>query len=121
MRTMKLLTHRTLLLGIIASILVGTSSCSTNRMFTNSATNPYTDPVCGVPLEPDVAIMQEYKGTTYYFDSEECLSVFNKNPKNFTKIRNRPNGNHMGFSQIGWWAPVMVATMAGVMLVGLNH
>jgi YHS domain-containing protein len=121
MRTIKLLIHKTLLLGIIASILLVTSSCSTNRMYTNSAPNSYTDPVCGVPLGPDAAIMQEYKGTTYYFDSEECLSVFNKNPKNFTKIRNRRNDTHMGFSKIGWWAPVMVATMAVVMLVGLNH
>lgn len=121
MRTIKLLINKTLLLGIMAGILLVASSCSTGRNYPRSAPNPYIDPVCGIQAEPEPHLIKDYNGITYYFDSEECLSVFNKNPENFAKTQNRRNSNHMGLSGIGWWAPVMVVTMAVVMLVGFSH
>ena len=44
----------------------------------------HIDPVCGMKLEgQDGAGIAEYKGTTYYFDSEECMVKFNENPERY--------------------------------------
>lgn len=44
----------------------------------------HIDPVCGMPLEgQDGAGIAEYKGTTYYFDREECMVRFNEHPERY--------------------------------------
>jgi YHS domain-containing protein len=45
------------------------------------------DPVCGMDLEEsageDDSEKSEYKGTTYYFCSEDCRKQFESNPQQF--------------------------------------
>ena len=42
----------------------------------------HIDPVCGMPVEEkDAAGLSEYGGVTYYFDREECMSLFNQHPE----------------------------------------
>ncbi|MBY0493337.1 MAG: YHS domain-containing protein [Cyanobacteria bacterium] len=42
------------------------------------------DPVCGMQLaEATAAAKSEYKGTTYYFCSPACKTVFDKNPEKY--------------------------------------
>lgn len=49
--------------------------------------NEHTDPVCGMKVdEQDAAGMMEYKGKIYYFDSEECASLFHQNPEKYIAI-----------------------------------
>lgn len=44
----------------------------------------HIDPVCGMPVEEqNAAGLSEHKGTTYYFDSEECLGKFNQQPAQY--------------------------------------
>lgn len=44
----------------------------------------HIDPVCKMQVEErDAAGLSEYKGTTYYFDSEECLRKFNEHPEQY--------------------------------------
>lgn len=39
----------------------------------------HIDPVCGMSVEEkDAAGLAEYKGTTYYFESEDCITKFNE-------------------------------------------
>lgn len=46
----------------------------------------HIDPVCGMRVEEQQAAgMSEREGTSYYFDSEECMSKFNEHPKRFAK------------------------------------
>ena len=46
----------------------------------------HIDPVCGMQVdEQQAAGMSEHEGTSYYFDSEECISKFNEHPEWFTK------------------------------------
>jgi YHS domain-containing protein len=49
--------------------------------------NEHTDPVCGMKVdEQDAAGMMEYKGKIYYFDSEECASLFHQNPEKYIAL-----------------------------------
>ena len=44
----------------------------------------YIDPVCEMQVEEkDAAGMAEHGGVTYYFDSEECMSLFNEHPEKY--------------------------------------
>ena len=41
----------------------------------------HKDPVCGMDVTPATAVSStEYKGTTYYFDSEDCYETFMADP-----------------------------------------
>ncbi len=41
----------------------------------------FIDPVCGMSTENEAAFSKhEYKGTTYYFCSDNCLTKFTENP-----------------------------------------
>lgn len=44
----------------------------------------HIDPVCGMQVEKQKAAgLSEHKGTTYYFDSDECMSKFNQHPEQY--------------------------------------
>ncbi|MBA2702236.1 MAG: YHS domain-containing protein [Blastocatellia bacterium] len=44
----------------------------------------HIDPVCGMSVEEkDAAGLAEYEGTTYYFESEDCISRFNLHPEKY--------------------------------------
>ncbi len=44
----------------------------------------HTDPVCGMQVEEqDAAGQDEYRGKTYYFDSEDCMSRFHQDPEKY--------------------------------------
>ena len=44
----------------------------------------HIDPVCGMSVEEkDAAGFAEYEGTTYYFESEDCISRFNLHPEQY--------------------------------------
>lgn len=46
----------------------------------------HIDPVCGMRVEEqDAAGLSEYKGRTYYFDSEECMKRFNQHPERYAE------------------------------------
>ncbi len=43
------------------------------------------DPVCGKQVGEVSTFTYEYQGNIYYFDSEQCLSVFKNDPDHFLK------------------------------------
>lgn len=46
----------------------------------------HIDPVCRVQVDKqNTAGISEYKGTTYYFHSEECMSAFNQHPERYAQ------------------------------------
>ena len=57
----------------------------------------HTDPVCGMKLEKkDAAGLDEYEGRTYYFDSEDCMKLFQADPdkyadKGIVTVRSKGN------------------------------
>lgn len=47
-------------------------------------TQTYTDPVCGMTVEPDkAAATHEYQGQTYYFCSKGCAKSFEADPTKY--------------------------------------
>ena len=43
----------------------------------------FTDPVCGMSVTEKTQWTAEYKGTKYYFCSENCLREFQNNPEKY--------------------------------------
>lgn len=50
------------------------------------------DPVCGMYLDPRLAIRDEMKGT-YYFCSEQCRDQFMSNPERFRPAEEGKSGS----------------------------
>lgn len=49
-------------------------------------TNMVKDPICGVNVDEKTGTLKsEYMGKTYYFCSQPCKEVFEKNPKRFAE------------------------------------
>jgi Cu+-exporting ATPase len=45
-----------------------------------------TDPVCGMSVDQNSAeATSTYKGKTYYFCSEDCKEIFDKEPETYAK------------------------------------
>ncbi|MHA6280882.1 YHS domain-containing protein [Salinimicrobium sp. CAU 1759] len=108
-----------IILLILITPLLTLTSCSSSRV--DLAQGQHMDPVCGIAVSEQSAINYKYMENTYYFDSEQCLTVFRKNPEKFqnTQKRRSTNGMHMG------WAPisgiVMVLGMTAAMIIGISH
>ncbi|MEQ8626949.1 YHS domain-containing protein [Ekhidna sp.] len=73
------------------------------------------DPVCGQVVEADSTITTKFRQTTYNFDSEECRSVFLKDPERFTSQK-KISQNHMTHWGI-LGGTVMAASMIAMMII----
>jgi YHS domain-containing protein len=75
------------------------------------------DPVCGKQVGKDSLFTYEYKANTYYFDTEQCLSVFKSNPDHF--MQKPMNDTHKKtWTKVGWiGGAVVMTTMMVIMLV----
>ena len=55
-----------------------------------------TDPVCGMKVNEITAAVRavyqqaEYRGTTYYFCSEQCRAAFEKQPEHYVNPEAQP-------------------------------
>ena len=51
---------------------------------TEQTTGTYTDPICGMDVEPQSAAgKSEYEGKTYYFCCEGCKQEFDEHPQRY--------------------------------------
>ncbi len=58
----------------------------------------YFDPVCGLEIDPQkLNYRTSVRGHTYYFCTEKCRNVFNRDPIEFIDIHNLLKGNRK------WW------------------
>lgn len=62
-----------------------------NGGHSNSEMKMTKDLVCGMQVGTDTALTVDHEGNTYYFDSEECLKAFQKNPQQFLKREMKMN------------------------------
>lgn len=65
----------------------GGSGNDSRRTKKNQAdVDAWIDPVCGMPVETKHAAgMKRYKGTTFYFCSDQCRAAFARNPRKYVK------------------------------------
>lgn len=53
------------------------------------------DPVCGMEIDPkESGGTSEYQGETYYFCSEHCKKVFDKEPEKYVNPDQHHHGEH---------------------------
>jgi YHS domain-containing protein len=77
------------------------------------------DPVCGKQVGENESLTYEYKKNTYYFDTEQCLSVFKSDPEHFLQMPKKETP-HTRWAKVGWiGGGVVMVTMMGLMLINV--
>ena len=66
---------------IVVKLVIGKSKESANSSGTGSA-SAYQDPICGVYVSEDDAVIGRHDGQRYYFCSRECLDKFQEKLEN---------------------------------------
>ena len=102
-------------LAIALLFLIGGSSCMSLTHANHSTPNKMIDPVCGQVVAEDSTITTKVGQTTYYFDSEECRSVFLKDPERFANQNNTGSNHSMHWGILG--GSVMAISMVVMMLL----
>lgn len=64
-------------------MMPGHMSGSMQESHNHDSSMAKTDPVCGKQVVDENSLTYEYQGKIYYFDTEQCLSVFKGNPDHF--------------------------------------
>lgn len=101
-------------LAIALLFLMTMSSCMSLTHANHSLSSDHIDPVCG-QVVADETITTELGQTVYYFDSEECRSVFLKDPSRFATIKNKSQNHMTNWGILG--GSVMVVSMVVMMLL----
>jgi YHS domain-containing protein len=53
-----------------------------------------TDPVCGMKVDRDKALINEFAGDTFFFCSNHCLHAFEMTPNAYTRGSARAEHRH---------------------------
>lgn len=112
-------------MSIIALLSFSMSSCmmmmpahmSDMDHSNNASPDARIDKVCGKTVGPESSFTYEYWGTTYYFDTQQCLTVFKNNPEHFLPANH--NDSHKKNWHTAAWiggAVVMSAMMIAMMI-----
>jgi len=75
------------------------------------------DKVCGKQVGKESPYTYEYQGTVYYFDTEQCLSVFKSNPEHFIKKADK-DGHKKSWATVGWIGGAVVMTSMMLLMLG---
>ena len=82
-------------------MMPGHMSGSMNESHNHNSSEVKTDPVCGKQIVDENSLSYEYKGKIYYFDAEECLSVFKGNPDHFLQKQHKVTHKNT-WDKLGW-------------------
>ena len=66
----------------------------TANMHEHDAKPQATDPVCGMHIAHDTAIVVEYRGTTYRFCDPACAETFRDEPERWVGAGDKPGFTH---------------------------
>ncbi|MEQ9221257.1 MAG: YHS domain-containing protein [Cyclobacteriaceae bacterium] len=102
-------------LSIIVVFILVSSSCMSLRHVDHSSSSDRIDPVCGQVVSGDNVITTELSGITYSFDSEECRSIFLKNPERFTDRKDISQNHMTHWGIVG--GSLMVVSMVVMMIL----
>jgi YHS domain-containing protein len=64
-------------------MMPGHMSGSMNENHSQEHAGMKVDPVCGKYVDERSAFTYEYKGNKYYFETEQCMSVYKNDPEHF--------------------------------------
>ena len=74
------------------------------------------DPVCGKQVGEGTVFTYEYQENIYYFESEQCLSVFKSNPDHFLQKTDKVS-HKKTWATIGWVGGAVVMTSMMVLML----
>jgi len=74
------------------------------------------DPVCGKQVGDGISFTYEYQGNIYYFDSEQCLSVFKSNPDHFMQKIDKVS-HKKTWTTVGWIGGAVIMTSMMVLML----
>ena len=74
------------------------------------------DPVCGNQVGKESSFTFEYKGAIYYFDTEQCLTVFKSNPDHFLQKKSEKN-HHKTWKKVGMIGGAVVMSAMMVFMI----
>ena len=82
----------------------------------NDSSMAKIDPVCGKQVLDENSLTYEYQGNTYYFDTEQCLSVFKSNPDHFLQKQNK-NTHKNTWTKVGMIGGGIVMTSMMILML----
>lgn len=74
------------------------------------------DQVCGKQVMDENSLSYEYQGNWYYFDTEQCLSVFKSNPDHFVHKQHKDTPNKT-LTTAGWIGGGVVMTALMILMM----
>lgn len=74
------------------------------------------DPVCGNQVGKESSFNFDYQGTIYYFDTEQCLTVFKSNPDHFLQ-KSSNDGHHKTWKKVGMIGGAVVMSAMMVFMI----
>ena len=78
------------------------------------------DPVCGKQVGAETNFTYEYQGNRYYFDTEQCLTVFKSNPGHFMQGNHEVNHNKT-WTWIGWIGGAIMMTTMMILMLNIGY
>ncbi|HAQ21540.1 MAG TPA: hypothetical protein DCR40_20265 [Prolixibacteraceae bacterium] len=75
-----------------------------------------TDLVCGKQVGDENSLSYEYQGKIYYFDTEQCLSVFKSNPDHFLQ-KQHTDAPQKILTTAGWIGGGVVMTALMILMM----
>lgn len=75
------------------------------------------DKVCGKEVGKESSYIYEYQGTVYYFDTEQCMSVFKSNPEHFIQKADK-DSHKKSWTRVGWIGGAVVMTSMMLLMLG---
>jgi YHS domain-containing protein len=100
-------------------MMPGHMSASMHEDHNANSSGAKIDPVCGKQVGEKEFLTYEYQKSTYYFDTEQCLSVFKSDPEHFLRKPEKETP-HKRWAKVGWiGGSVVMVSMMVLMLTNV--
>lgn len=97
-------------------MMPGHMSGSMNESHNHDSSDMKIDKVCGKQVGEESFFTYVYQGNTYYFDTEQCLSVFKSNPDHFIQKQNMDTPKKT-MNTVGWIGGGVVMTALMILMM----
>ncbi|MDP3913761.1 MAG: YHS domain-containing protein [Bacteroidota bacterium] len=97
-------------------MMPGHISGSMHKGHNHDSSDMKIDKVCGKEVGGKNSLTYEYQENTYYFDTEQCLSVFKSNPDHFLQKQDKDT-HKKTWAKAGWIGGAVVMTSMMVLML----
>ena len=97
-------------------MMPGHMSASMHEGHNHEHSTAKVDPVCGKDVDNSSNFTFEYQGNNYYFESEQCLTVFQKDPDHFVQKQHKDR-HRKTMTTVGWIGGGVVMTALMILMM----